>query len=772
MSKFQSSTKSSVSTAERFLRYRCDSGVEIIRCAQSVEYKHAVSELTQRLDTSLGVLLASSYEYPGRYQRWDIGFVNPPISFEAHGRLLTVKALNKRGLILLPEIERALHRCEDVEECSRAAAGQIDEGIESGEPFSLQVRIQEPHGLVAEEMRSRRPTVFSALRAVIAHFRSSQDSFLGLFGAFGYDLTFQFEDIERQQARGEQDRDLVLFLPDEILVADHRAETAISYRYDFVCRPSRDSSETERFSETTGGFARSGSRVDYVPSRKMASNCDHAPGEFAAKVKLALDSFQRGELFEVVPGQMFSEPCHDSPSMVFERLKKNNPAPYGALMNLGRGEYLIAASPEMFVRVRGNRVETCPISGTIKRGADAIEDAVQIKALLNSSKDEAELSMCTDVDRNDKARICVPGSVEIIGRRQIEIYSRLIHTVDHVVGTLRADRDALDAFLAHTWAVTVTGAPKLSAMQFIEDNEASQRHWYGGAMGQLGFDGNVNTGLTLRTIRVKNGIAEVRAGATLLIDSDPIEEEAETRLKASALLAAIRGDRSAAEKFPEDCPAKAGGQDQKRPTVLMVDHKDSFVHNLASYFKECGADVTTLRSAAARDSLRRVESRELEPPDLLILSPGPGSPSQFGIVDTLALAEALSIPVFGVCLGLQGMVEYFGGTLTLSGAPMHGKASTLTHDSSALFAGIGNPFVAGRYHSLVVNELPSCLRVTARSEDGTVMAVEHESLAMAAVQFHPESIMTLAEGTGKKLVANVLATLLGGKAWKRGLPNH
>lgn len=291
-------------------------------------------------------------------------------------------------------------------------------------------------------------------------------------------------------------------------------------------------------------------------------------------------------------------------------------------------------------------------------------------------------------------------------------------------------------------------------------------------MGQLGFDGNVNTGLTLRTIRVKNGIAEVRAGATLLIDSDPIEEEAETRLKASALLAAIRGDRSAAEKFPEDCPAKAGGQDQKRPTVLMVDHKDSFVHNLASYFKECGADVTTLRSAAARDSLRRVESRELEPPDLLILSPGPGSPSQFGIVDTLALAEALSIPVFGVCLGLQGMVEYFGGTLTLSGAPMHGKASTLTHDSSALFAGIGNPFVAGRYHSLVVNELPSCLRVTARSEDGTVMAVEHESLAMAAVQFHPESIMTLAEGTGKKLVANVLATLLGGKAWKRGLPNH
>ncbi len=113
--------------------------------------------------------------------------------------------------------------------------------------------------------------------------------------------------------------------------------------------------------------------------------------------------------------------------------------------------------------------------------------------------------MCTDVDRNDKSRICVPGSVRVIGRRQIEMYSRLIHTVDHVEGRLRPGFDALDAFLAHTWAVTVTGAPKAWAMQFIEDHERSPRAWYGGAVGLLGFDGNLNTGLTLRTIRVKDG---------------------------------------------------------------------------------------------------------------------------------------------------------------------------------------------------------------------------------------------------------------------------
>ena len=144
--------------------------------------------------------------------------------------------------------------------------------------------------------------------------------------------------------------------------------------------------------------------------------------------------------------------------------------------------------------------------------------------------------MCTDVDRNDKSRICVPGSIKVIGRRQIEMYSRVIHTVDHVEGMLRPGFDALDAFLTHMWAVTVTGAPKNWAMQFIEDHEDAPRRWYGGAVGMIGFDGGMNTGLTLRTAHISGGIAAVRAGATLLYDSDPAAEERETQLKARALL--------------------------------------------------------------------------------------------------------------------------------------------------------------------------------------------------------------------------------------------
>lgn len=754
-------TLPNLGSSERYLRYACAGGTVVTRTASEESdresYHQALSQLARTLDSKPGVLLASSYEYPGRYRRWDIGFVNPPLMFEGRGRHLHVTALNARGEVLLPEIERAVNACEEVAQLV-------------SEPLRLHLQIKSAKDEGSEEERSRRATVFSVLRAIIAHFKSEEDSFLGLFGAFGYDLTFQFEEIERRHDRGEEDRDLVLYLPDEILVVDHRVEVATTYRYDFLCRKSG----AEELTETTGGYARLTVAEPYEAGRDHAPRCDHAPGEFANTVKLAQAHFRRGDLFEAVPGQVFSEVCRDAPSEVFARLQKSNPAPYGALINLCNKEYLVAASPEMFVRVRGRRVETCPISGTIKRGRDALEDAAQIKTLLNSSKDEAELSMCTDVDRNDKARVCVPGSVEVIGRRQIELYSRLIHTVDHVSGTLRADMDALDAFLAHTWAVTVTGAPKLAAMQFVEANEKSARHWYGGAMGQLGFDGNINTGLTLRTLRIKDGVGEVRAGATLLSDSNPEEEEAETRLKASALLSALRGDtetfHNAADNDVNPCSESSENNESTESSTqtkrdkplraLMVDHQDSFVHNLASYFRKGGVALTTLRPDAARQVLEKmVKNEAAETPDILILSPGPGRPADFDVAGTLSLAEAAGLPVFGVCLGLQGIVEFYGGSLRQLESPMHGKCSPVTHDGSALFSGIAPSFNAGRYHSLVAEHLPSCLRVTARSDDGEVMGIAHTSLPICALQFHPESIMTLEGGVGQQLIANVIAVL-------------
>jgi anthranilate synthase len=408
------------------------------------------------------------------------------------------------------------------------------------------------------------------------------------------------------------------------------------------------------------------------------------------------------------------------------------------------------------VRVTGDRVETCPIAGTIARGADAIGDAAQIRALLTSPKEESELTMCTDVDRNDKSRICVPGSIKVIGRRQIELYSRLIHTVDHVEGRLRPGFDALDAFLTHMWAVTVTGAPKNWAMQFIEDHESTPRRWYGGAVGMIGFDGGMNTGLTLRTAHITGAVAAVRVGATLLFDSDPDDEERETALKARALLETLaeaderapssRGESSGRERASIPAPPGDGLR------VLLVDHQDSFVHTLASYFAEQGAAVSTLRAGFDVALLDEFG------PDLVVLSPGPGRPADFDCDKLLAALDERELPVFGVCLGLQAMVEHAGGSLGLLGTPVHGKPGQVRVLGGTLLAGLPAEFTAARYHSLHARpeQVTGGFEVTAVTADGVVMAIEDPARGRWAVQFHPESILTAGGGAGHLVVGNVL----------------
>jgi anthranilate synthase len=429
---------------------------------------------------------------------------------------------------------------------------------------------------------------------------------------------------------------------------------------------------------------------------------------------------------------------------VFQRLCRINPSPYGALMNLGNGEFLVSASPEMFVRSDGRRVETCPISGTIARGVDAIGDAEQIRQLLNSEKDEFELNMCTDVDRNDKARVCEPGTIKVLARRQIETYSKLFHTVDHVEGMLRPGFDALDAFLTHAWAVTVTGAPKLWAMQFVEDHERSPRRWYAGAIGCVNFDGSINTGLTIRTIRMKDGLAEVRVGATCLFDSDPAAEDRECQVKAAALFQALRGDPpKPLSSFAPD----ATGSGRK---VLLIDHDDSFVHMLADYFRQVGASVTVVRYVHALDMLKQRTW------DLLVLSPGPGRPEDFKMASTIGAALEKKLPIFGVCLGVQAIGEYFGGQLGQLTQPAHGRPSRVQVRGGRLMRSLPNEIVIGRYHSLFVerDSMPDVLNVTASTEDGVAMAIEHKTLPVGGVQFHPESLMSLSGDVGLRIVEN------------------
>lgn len=734
------------------LRATSRAGISLSVVTETLAYDSALTSIVAQLDDHRGCLFSSGFDYPGRHSRWDIGFCDPAVEFTSRQRSFEFRGLNPQGNAIVRLLGEGLDLSGCVEQLELIPAS----GSESG--ARLVGILRPPPKFFPEEERSRQSSVFSVLRAVSQFFRTDREelSSFGLYGAFGYDLVLQFEDLELTHPRTGEIPDCHLFLPLDLTVVDRKREVAYRYRY-----------SVDTPSGPTGSLAGGGAVFPpSAPDRAASSTevtCDHAPGEFSEKVKKVIEGTRRGDYFEVVLSQTFQAPSSSPPTALFQRLAAINPSPYMFLINMGEDQ-LIGASPEIYVRVTGTRYETCPIAGTISRGATALEDADRVLELISSQKDESELTMCTDVDRNDMARVCIPGSVKVIGRRQLEFYSHLIHTVDHVEGYLRDGFDSLDAFQTHMWACTVTGAPKPAAMQEIERLESSPRGWYSGAIGFLAFNGNLNTGITLRTAHIRGGRASIRAGATLLFGSDPELEEKETRTKAAAFLAAITrsADTPTRAVAVTESPAELFGRASRK--VLLVDYKDSFVHNLAAYLRELGAEVTTLRTGFPLEMLDSLR------PELVVLSPGPGTPEEFGVPAFVGELVRREYPIFGVCLGHQGIGQHFGATLSQLPLPCHGKASVVSHTGESVFAGVEAPFEAGRYHSLYLihDTIPSSLEVLAHSvredESGAKeiipMAIRHRSLPIAAVQFHPESLMTLKKNAGHRILSNALRQLV------------
>ncbi len=707
-------------------------GISVSRGETPLDYESGFDDLIRRLDTARGAYFSSGVEDPDRYSRWDFGFEDPPLMLSARADTVRVEALNDRGVRLLDILAPVLV------EGPETTVARHEEGV-------LVLDVVVSAGGFPEEERSRQPSVFTPVRRLIEDFVGFDDDFLGLYGAFGYDLIFQFERMELSQPRDEAVHDLQLYFPDRLYLIDRRKEIARRVDFEFAA----DGVTTAGADRTPFTAVTPLLRPHASPPGEITS--DHAREAYMEKVEIARRHMRAGDIFEVVFSEKFQAGYDGPPSNLYYLMRRNNPSPYEFFIQLGE-EQLVGASPEMFVRIEGDRVESSPISGTARRGRNAMEDAERILALYNSEKDEVELTMCTDVDRNDKSRICRPGTIKLLSRRMIERYAGLFHTVDHVEGRLRAGFGGLDAFLSHMWAVTLTGAPKPMAVRLIERHEASARGWYGGAVGGLLLNGNVNTGITIRTVHLKDGKADYRAGATLVWDSDPGAEEDECRLKATAFFNAVRrlsGDNEApaSEERPRGFTGKR---------VVMIDNEDSFVHTLADYFRQTGAEVATYRAGTALETILAGA------PDLVVHSPGPGRPGDFGVPDRVReLAEA-GIPQFGVCLGLQGIVEAFGGRLKVLEEPRHGKMWTIRHDDDPLFKGVPADSHFGAYHSLVAAEVPDTLVVIALNETGLPMAVRHKDLKIAAVQFHPESILSMETDVGHKIVENAMGLLTGG----------
>jgi anthranilate synthase len=269
----------------------------------------------------------------------------------------------------------------------------------------------------------------------------------------------------------------------------------------------------------------------------------------------------------------------------------------------------------------------------------------------------------------------------------------------------------------------------------------------------ISLSGDINTGILIRTVHLKDGIANYPAGATLLYDSDPASEEAETRMKATSFFRVL-GDA------PKPQPAAATAAHAAAGTrMLLIDNDDCFIHTLANYARQAGAEVVTYRAGFDLALIDQIQ------PSLVLVSPGPGRPQDFGVPAAVRYCADRGIPVFGVCLGLQGIVEAFGGELDVLDYPMHGKQSVVRHQNSGVFEGLANPIKVGRYHSLHARRsaLPPVFAITAESEDGIIMGIRHRELPIEAVQFHPESMLTLEGKAGLLLIQNAIR-LLGREA--------
>ncbi len=261
-----------------------------------------------------------------------------------------------------------------------------------------------------------------------------------------------------------------------------------------------------------------------------------------------------------------------------------------------------------------------------------------------------------------------------------------------------------------------------------------RRGLYGGTVGYFGARGDMDHAITIRTLVFDGDQYSYQAGAGIVADSVPATEYAEVLAKG---------------RRPASSPGAREGR-AVMPRLLLIDNYDSFTYNLVQAFLVLGADVRVYRN----DAISIEEARALEPTHLVI-SPGPGTPDDAGISMRMIEAFAGRIPVLGVCLGHQSLVAVFGGRIVRAGRLMHGKTSPVEHDGRTIYAGLTQPFEAGRYHSLIAqpDALPAELEVTARTPEGEIMGVRHRTLAIEGVQFHPESILT---PEGPRLMENFL----------------
>ena len=367
----------------------------------------------------------------------------------------------------------------------------------------------------------------------------------GLVGYLGYNVVHFLERLPAHQRDSLHIPDLMVMLTESMVIFDHAQHTMLLVVNAFT--DGRNPAEVYRESvsrvNAMARQLRQASRprpVRRAPprSRRMPVRSNLSKAEFVHMVNQAKQAIRAGDIIQVVLSQRFERPLRSRPFDVYRALRSLNPSPYMYFLRFG-SMCLIGSSPEMLVRCEGGQIETRPIAGTRPRGLNHHEEDRLIQQLLRSPKERAEHLMLVDLGRNDLGRVARVGSVATPELMVIERYSHVVHLVSSVRAQLRQGQTAFDVLRATFPAGTVTGAPKVRAMELIAELERDDRGPYAGAVGYFSFSGNLDTCITIRTILMKDGVAYVQAGAGIVADSNPLREYQETVNKAKGCLEAI-----------------------------------------------------------------------------------------------------------------------------------------------------------------------------------------------------------------------------------------
>jgi len=400
---------------------------------------------------------------------------------------------------------------------------------------------------VAERAEGADPLAF--VREFLSRYRVAELPGLprlcgGLVGYFGYD-TVRW--IEPRLAGGWLKADplgcpdMLLLLSEELAVVDNLTGRLFLVVFADPAKPGAYRDATQRLRQLTGALRLP---LELAPERRAtpgatagepASNFGEIP--FKAAVECAKRYIEAGDAMQIVLSQRMSQPFPGSPMSLYRALRSLNPSPYMFYFDFG-GFHVVGSSPEILVRLEDGTVTVRPIAGTRRRGKTRDEDLALERELLADPKETAEHVMLVDLGRNDAGRVAKTGTVRLTEYRAIERYSHVMHIVSNVEGTLREGLDAVEVLRASFPAGTVSGAPKVRAMEIIDELEPERRGIYAGAVGYLGFDGNMDLAIAIRTAVVKDGLLHVQAGAGIVADSDPDSEWRETQSKARAILRA------------------------------------------------------------------------------------------------------------------------------------------------------------------------------------------------------------------------------------------